>query len=306
MRANGQSGAAAFGVAALVLGIVGAAMGARRTLRRSSPTLRAARRLHGSAGALALCVLADSGVEHYRGSFHNRAMFVPLLSATLSTIAGAQGALDGRPRARRGRSAIHAVALVTGLIGTGFHLYNIHKRPGRFSWLNLFYSAPIGAPAALSLSGLLGLSAERLRVQSDQREPRIWRFAAGPALATLVNVGLVGTAGEAGLLHLRGAYHNPAMYLPVTLPPVAAMLLAGSTATGRARALTKGWLRLTAAVGLLGAGLHAYGVSRGMGGWRNWTQNLLSGPPLPAPPSFTVLALAGLVALSLQPDKCHG
>jgi hypothetical protein len=36
-----------------------------------------------------------------------------------------------------------------------------------------------------------------------------------------------------------------------------------------------------------------------MGGWRNWNQNILNGPPLPAPPSFTGLALAGLAALSL-------
>jgi hypothetical protein len=36
-----------------------------------------------------------------------------------------------------------------------------------------------------------------------------------------------------------------------------------------------------------------------MGGWRNWSQNILNGPPLPAPPAFTALAIAGLVALSL-------
>ena len=36
-----------------------------------------------------------------------------------------------------------------------------------------------------------------------------------------------------------------------------------------------------------------------MGGWRNWSQNVLNGPPMPAPPSFTGLALAGLAALSL-------
>ena len=39
-----------------------------------------------------------------------------------------------------------------------------------------------------------------------------------------------------------------------------------------------------------------------MGGWRNWQQNLLNGPPLPAPPSFTGLALAGLAALGLMED----
>jgi LPXTG-motif cell wall-anchored protein len=37
-----------------------------------------------------------------------------------------------------------------------------------------------------------------------------------------------------------------------------------------------------------------------MGGWRNWRQNLLAGPPIPAPPAFTGLALAGLGALLLM------
>ena len=59
------------------------------------------------------------------------------------------------------------------------------------------------------------------------------------------------------------------------------------------------WLRLTALVGFLGAGFHVFGVSRNMGGWRNWSQNILNGPPIPAPPSFTGLALAGLAALGL-------
>jgi hypothetical protein len=36
-----------------------------------------------------------------------------------------------------------------------------------------------------------------------------------------------------------------------------------------------------------------------MGGWRNWSQNLVDGPPLPAPPAFTGIALAGLGLLPL-------
>jgi hypothetical protein len=47
-------------------------------------------------------------------------------------------------------------------------------------------------------------------------------------------------------------------------------------------------------------GFHARGVARQMGGWANWSQNLLSGPPLPAPPSFSALALAGRAALELR------
>jgi len=49
--------------------------------------------------------------------------------------------------------------------------------------------------------------------------------------------------------------------------------------------------------------LHALGVARAMGGWRNWRQNVVDGPPLPAPPSFTALALAGLAALRLLRDQ---
>ena len=33
---------------------------------------------------------------------------------------------------------------------------------------------------------------------------------------------------------------------------------------------------------------------------------MLNGPPLPAPPSFTGLALAGLAALSLIEDESNG
>jgi hypothetical protein len=45
---------------------------------------------------------------------------------------------------------------------------------------------------------------------------------------------------------------------------------------------------------------HARGIARQMGGWRNWSQNVLAGPPLPAPPGFSALALAGRAALALR------
>ena len=59
-------------------------------------------------------------------------------------------------------------------------------------------------------------------------------------------------------------------------------------------------------LGVAGVAFHVYGVSRAMGGWRNWSQNWLDGPPLPAPPSFTALALAGLAALHLRREHPDG
>ncbi|HEY1890378.1 MAG TPA: hypothetical protein VGG63_08225 [Steroidobacteraceae bacterium] len=273
-----------------------------------SAAVRAARRMNRAAGVIAGSVLADSAIEHYRGSFHNKAMVAPLLSATLSLAASVHGNADKQPAARRLRDGVYAAAALTGLAGTGFHLFNISRKAGGFSWQNLFYSAPLGAPAALILSGLLGFLAERVRDTVPGQAPTIGGLSAGRVVAAVTSLGLLGTVGEAGLLHFRGAYHDPFMYLPVTIPPLTAASI-GYTAlarTHRRRSLTRFWLRFTALLGFAGTGFHIVGVARNMGGWRNWRQNVLNGPPIPAPPSFTGLALAGLAALGLMQDHPDG
>jgi hypothetical protein len=253
---------------------------------------------------LAASVLADSGVEHYRGSFKNKAMFTPLIVSALTLATSIHGTSDMRPVAHRVRNATYQLAALTGLLGTGFHIYNVGKRVGGFCWQNLFYAAPLGAPIAILLSGLLGYCSERVRESEPGNRPEIFDLPAGRTMAAVVSAGLLGTTGEAGLLHFRGAFHNPFMALPVTLPPVGAILLASAAAggLGRDHGLTRWWMRLLATMGIAGAGFHAYGVSRNMGGWRNWSQNILNGPPIPAPPSFVGLALAGLAALGLMKD----
>jgi hypothetical protein len=244
---------------------------------------------------LAGAVLADSAVEHYRGSFHNKAMYLPLAVSAQNLVAGLHGMVGQNGRADTRREASHQLAVVNGAAGIGFHLYNIAKRPGGISWLNLFYAAPFGAPAALSLSGMFGLLAERVREGSSP----IGGVMPGRVTAWLTAAGLLGTAGEAGLMHFRGAFHNPAMMIPITLPPVAAALLVGATVKPCLAAPARWSLRLLVAAGFIGSAFHAYGIQRNMGGWRNWSQNVLNGPPLPAPPAFTALATAGLGALDL-------
>lgn len=275
-----------------------------RSERRPAAIDAAARQLNLGAALLALAVLADSSVEHYRGSYHNRAMYAPLVSASLALGGSLHGTLDRRGERHPTRDALYAVAALTGIAGLGFHVYNIGKRPGGWSWLNLFYAAPIGAPFALTLSGVLGRGAERARSLGSARRPTSRGVPLQRLLAAVSAAGLAGTIGEAALLHFRGAYHNPAMVLPVSVPPVAAALLgaAAIAPSRRTHRLARWWLRLTALLGFAGVGLHAYGVSRNMGGWRNWSQSLLNGPPLPAPPSFTGLALTGLAALSLTEE----
>jgi hypothetical protein len=271
---------------------------------RSSSTVIAARRLNRSAGMLALSVLADSAIEHYRGSFENKAMFTPLIVSALTLGTSIHGTADRREAAHIMRDTTYLGAAATGLIGTGFHIYNVTKKSGGLSWQNLFYGAPLGAPMAILLSGLIGFCSERVRETPRGATPTIFDLPAGRAMAAVTSGGLIGTAGEAGLLHFRGAFHNPLMLLPVTLPPLGAALLArvASAGPGRTHRFTRWWMWLLTAMGVAGVGFHAYGVSRNMGGWRNWSQNVLNGPPLPAPPSFAGLALAGLAALGLMRD----
>ncbi|MFP3646226.1 hypothetical protein [Paraburkholderia sp. SIMBA_054] len=254
---------------------------------------------HGSA-VLAFSALADSAVEHYRGSVENRAMYAPLLSATCSLLAGLHGGRDRTAASHSARHAVYVAAAAAGIAGTAFHLYNVTKRPGGWSWHNLFYGAPLGAPMSLLLSGALGAVGEQLR-NEPAVDPRLFGMPAGKALALAASVGLAGTVAEVGLLHFRGAFQHRAMYAPVTVPPLAAVLLMqAALCAPRKRWITRAWLRATAALGMLGMLLHARGIARSQGGWRNWSQNILGGPPLPAPPGFTALALAGLAALRMR------
>ena len=230
-------------------------------------------------------------------------MYTPLLTSLLTVLASGCAFASQSGRSVFTRNGIYAIATAVGGAGWAFHAYNTLRRPGGMRWLNLFYAAPMGAPMALSLAGLLGLTAQCLRNTSASRVPQLLKRPAHRVLSALTSIGLLGTAAEAGLLHFRGAFQNPFMWLPVTVPPVAAAFLADSavsrsTSVSRSR-LTRAWLCLTALLGVAGSCFHAYGIARQMGGWRNWSQNLLSGPPLPAPPSFSALAVAGLAAVSL-------
>lgn len=261
--------------------------------RRGKSGASSARGLRRSAALLAGSVLADSTVEHYRGGFENPGMLAPL---------GVSVFVLATDTADRRHDLAHVAALAVGMAGVGFHAYNVTRRLGGVGWLNLFYGAPVGAPAALALAGLFGLAAERVEASPGGE---LFGWPAGRALAGLVATGLAGTVGEAALLHFRGAFHNPVMWAPVTLPPLAALALAAA-ASGRIGPMpARDLLILTALLGIAGVGFHIYGVGRHMGGWSNWSQNLLDGPPVPAPPAFTALALAGLAALDLIEAR-HG
>jgi hypothetical protein len=253
---------------------------------------RAAQALGAGAAILCVSVALDSALEHYRARFSDRVMFAGPAMALLGIAAA--GYIAFRPE--RANERLPKIALITvgatGLIGLGFHSYNILKRPGELSALNLFYGAPAGAPAALTLAGLYGVIAGEMA--SGRVSTRLPRLTAG-----LIAFSLMGTVAEAGLLHFRGAFQDPAMYAPVTIPPLAAVAIGAAALSPRAAVVAEPLLKATAVLGIAGPIFHAYGIHRNMGGWRNWSQMILQGPPLPAPPAFLGIAAAGLGILPL-------
>jgi hypothetical protein len=260
---------------------------------------QAAQALGAGAAILSVSVALDSAIEHYRGEFKDRAMFVGPTMALLGL--GAATYIAFRPQ--RANELLPKIALVTvgatGLIGLGYHTYNILKRPGELDALNLFYGAPMGAPAALTLVGLYGVIAGEMLSGRDYVRTRLPRHT-----AALIAFSLMGTVAEAGWLHFRGAFQDPAMYAPVTIPPLAALSIGAAAVSPRAIAIAEPLLKATAVLGIAGPMFHAYGIHRNMGGWHNWSQMILQGPPLPAPPAFLGVAAAGLgIIPALQGPK---
>lgn len=266
---------AAIGAGALLI-LGGVAVRWQRRNRRDP-----GHKIRQSATVMGVSILADSAMEHLRGGYHNPAMYAAPSLAALSTAGAAR---DGRAA-----RAVHAMSIAAGTAGLGFHVWNILKRSGRMSWNNLFYAAPIGAPGGLSVTGILALAA---RAQTRSH---------GRLLAGFIGLATLAQVAEVALLHFRGAWHNPAMFLPVTIPPITAgLLLQQALRPGAATArLARGAICIMGAMGIVGTAFHIYGVSRNMGGWSNWRQSAFAGPPVPAPSSFVALALAGDAALDL-------
>ena len=72
-------------------------------IRRVGAHIDAARTFNHSAALLALSALTDAGIEHYRGSFANPAMYAPLVTGSLSLLAGMHGGGDDKPSRHRVR-----------------------------------------------------------------------------------------------------------------------------------------------------------------------------------------------------------
>jgi hypothetical protein len=109
---------------------------------------------------------------------------------------------------------------------------------------------------------------------------------------------------EIYLEHYKGSFGDKWEWVPIALAPaVVASGVAGVTSERAART----WLPLTSALygacGLIGTALHARGVHRRPGGFREPTYNLVMGPPLLAPGSLGLVGAMGVVAAVARRER---
>jgi len=255
---------------------------------------------------LTALTLVETWIGHYRSGFPLRAQYAPFASGGLLILASVTAV--GVPTSGAASTLLRGagwLAIAVGIVGVAYHHYfGIVEKAGGYRWLlhYLMYGAPQLAPLSLSAAGALAVLAS----QAIPGRSPLAGAATGRGMLGVVSAGLAGAVLQAGILHYRGAFNTPLMYLPLAVPPFAA-LAAGWLAVAPLHAptiaplgvATRVLLWLTFIVGFVGLGMHLRGLDRQMGGLRVFLFNLLQGPPPLAPAVFAGFAAVGLIALRL-------
>jgi hypothetical protein len=251
--------------------------------------------------AITLLLLADALAGHYRSGFAFRTQYAPFVSGGLLIVSALAASIA--PDVLWTNKVLRVagwLAVITGAVGFGFHhYYGVAKKPGGYGWLlhYLMYGAPQLAPLALTAMGALALIA----AQGLAKQTTFGGINIRAAIFVFLAITLIGAILQAGILHYRGAFNNPMMYMPLTAPLVAVFIsiwMAFTPARGASFVLAV-LLWLTFLTGFVGLGMHLRGLGRQMGGLYVIVFNWLEGPPAFAPALFAGFSAVGLVAIYL-------
>ena len=104
--------------------------------------------------------------------------------------------------------------------------------------------------------------------------------------------------------HYSGSFANKWMWAPVGLLPALGLAgLAGVRSERAARTALPAVSALTIAIGGIGTLLHGRGIARKPGGLSEASYNLVTGPPLLAPGSLTMVGGIGLLATIMRRER---
>ncbi len=272
------------------------------------------------AGLSSILAGADVASEHYRGSYNQTIMWSPVVLSGAMTVAGVWGAFS-RTAARTVLRWTSLVTLIDGIVGFGFHVRGIARKPGgwRLPVANIIMGPPIFAPLLFGVAAYLGLVASYLRPEESpafdprtkvarlrdfilRRPPPAWRvelregrFQKHLAVVTMLSTFFSGF--EALYSHYKTNFKYKAQWTPVILTP---LLMGAAGASIKSARVARTWLPGLSLLAMLNGGVgffyHIRGVLRRPGGLKQLPYNLLYGPPAFAPLLFSACGFYGLLA----------
>jgi hypothetical protein len=116
------------------------------------------------AAVWTVCSGMESWYSHYKDNFKFKVQWSPILLTPLMLVA-TLGALKSKRLAITLLPAVSALLMLDGVIGFGYHVRGILRRPGgrKKPLYNIIYGPPIFAPLLVAACGLLGMMAYLMR-----------------------------------------------------------------------------------------------------------------------------------------------
>lgn len=255
--------------------------------------------------------------EHYKGSYSNPIMYTPV--ALSFVLAGASGATVFSRKAQTAMRWTSYITLVDGVIGFGFHVRGIARKPGgwRLPLTNIIMGPPIFAPLLFGTAAYLAVMASYLRREEDPKEisPEEKKKYSGwkldlqegrfqKHLAGVAAIWTILSGFEAWYSHYKSRFKIWSQWTPIIMTPIQFGVCVGAIfSEGVAKRLLPASSGLALINGTVGFGYHVRGILRRSGGKKTWLYNVLYGPPVFAPLLFAACGALGLLASVLRREK---
>ena len=260
--------------------------------------------------------------EHYKGSYSNPVMYTPVILSGTLTIAAICGFFN-RTLATTFLRYTSFLTLVDGLVGFGFHIRGIFRKPGgwRLPITNIVMGPPLFAPLLFGTSAYLGVIASYLQREEDHgvrsravesslslRKPsfgddiRMGRFQ--KHLCMVCAIGTFAVGAESWYSHYKDDFKYRVQWSPILLAP---LMIFAALASLRSRRVANTLLPAASALlmlnGVVGTGYHIRGIARRSGGARKPLYNILYGPPIFAPMLMAACGLMGALAYFMRRER---
>jgi hypothetical protein len=215
------------------------------------------------------------------------------------------------------------LTLADGLIGFGFHIRGIARKPSgwRLPVSNIVMGPPLFAPILFGTSAYLGVIASYLQREEDHgitsrtveaslsfRNPnygddiRAGRFQ--KHLCVVCAIGTLAVGVESWYSHYKDNFKYRVQWSPVVLAP---LMIFAALASLRSKRIANTLLPAASALlmlnGVVGTGYHIRGIVRRSGGTRKPLYNILYGPPLFAPMLMAACGMIGALAYFMRRER---